>query len=46
MIIIYFNNIKHNLIYLRPELSQINPTNTPLALATAVSRRYSELRGK
>ena len=42
----YYNNIKHNPIYLGPESSQINLTNTPLAFATTVSRRYFELRAK
>ena len=44
--IIYYNYNKHDLINLGPEPSQINLTNTPLALETAVSQRYFELRGK
>ena len=42
----YVTLLKHDLIYPGPEPSQINLTNTPLALATAESRRYFELRGK
>ena len=42
----YYYNNKHVLINLGHEPSQINFTNTLLALGTAMSRGYFELRGK